>query len=67
MEWGKLGEEIGTLIYFVIGIYLTHRNRKNDTVIKVLIAVFFLPGFVWYWIGYGIWKVVKSFVDGLKE
>ena len=68
MEWEKLGEEIGILIHAVIGIYLTHRTRNSESLgNKVLVAVFFFTGWVFYWIGYVIQDFVKSFITGIKE
>lgn len=68
MEWEKLGEVIGILIHIVIGVYLTHCTRNSESLgIKVLIAVFFFTGWVWYWIGYAIQNFVKNFITGLKE
>ena len=68
MEWEKLGEEIGILIHVVIGMYLTHRTRNSESLgNKVLVAVFFFTGWVFYWISYVIQDFVKNFVTGLKE
>ena len=57
---------LGLLIWLVVGIVVAYKTRKSDCGLKIICAILLTKGFVVFWIFYGVYLIVKKFIEGLK-
>lgn len=58
---------IGLLIWLIVGIVVAYKTRKSDCGLKIICAILLTKGFVVFWLFYGIYLIIKHFIEGVKE
>ena len=58
---------IGLLIWLIVGIVVAYKTRKSDCGLKIICAILLTKGFVVFWIFYGVYILIKNFIEGMNE